>query len=236
MTLTSGRGPFSGQRQGVFFPPLPERVVYVEPLRRRVRGVRAGRTVIDSEEVLLVHRSGHPPAYGFPAPHVRDCPVIEVPEVPGVVTVPWDAVDAWYEEEEQVFLHPRNPYHRVDYLPSRRRLRVEVAGETLVDTDRTVVAYETALEPVPYVPKDVVRMELLVPSATTSYCPYKGTASWWSAVVGDAVIGDVAWSYEDPRPESSRIRGMMAFDPARATVVHDVPPGAVPGVRAEEQA
>lgn len=235
MTLTSGRGPFSGRREGAFFPPLPEQVVYVEPFRRRVRGVRGGRTVVDSEEVLLVHRSGHPPAYGFPAAHVRDCPTVAVPEVPGIVTVPWDAVDEWYEEEERVLLHPRNPYHRVDYVPSRRKLRVEVAGETLVDTDRTVVAYETALEPVPYVPKDAVRMQLLEPSTTTSYCPYKGTASWWSAVVGGTVVRDVAWSYEDPYPESARIKGMLAFDPSRATVVHDIPPGATPVVRAEEQ-
>ena len=115
--------------------------------------------------------------------------------------VPWDAVEAWYEEDEQVFFHPRNPYHRVDCVRTSRRLRVEVAGAVLVDTTETLGVYETALDPKLYVRRDQVRAEL-VASPTTSYCPYKGTASYWSAVVGDTTVADVAWSYEDPLPES----------------------------------
>ena len=73
---------------------------------------------------------------------------------------------------------------------------------TLVDTTETLAVYETALEPRLYVDPRLVRMDVLALSATQTYCPYKGTASYWTARVGDAVLEDVAWSYEDPLPES----------------------------------
>lgn len=225
MSLTSGRGPISANPAGRFIPPIPQGVVYVEPFRRRVRGVVGGRCVIDSERVLLVHRPGNPPAYAFPDGDVDGVVAEPDPDATGYVRVPWDAVDAWYEEDEQVFLHARNPYHRVDYVRTSRRLRVEVAGATLVDTVGVIVAYETALEPVAYVERAAVRMDLLVPSATTTYCPYKGTASYWTAVVGDVVVDDVAFSYEQTQPESARIRDLLSFDTTRASVLHDIPRG-----------
>ena len=185
-------------------PPGARGVAYLEPFRRRVRGLDGDGTVVDSERVLLVHRAGQPPTYAFPAADVRAglAGAEPEPDAPGYVQVPWDAVDTWYEEDEQVFGHPRNPYHRVDCVRTRRRLRVEVAGTTLVDTDATLGVYETALDPRLYVARDRVRTDLLVPSDTTTYCPYKGTASYWSAVIGDTTVADVAWSYERPLPES----------------------------------
>lgn len=224
MSLTTGRGPLGPNPAGRFTAPLPEGVVYVEPFRRRVRGVTGQGVLVDSERALLVHRPGEPPVYVFPVDDVHGLVAEPDPEAPGHVRVPWTAVDAWYEEEEQVFGHPRNPYHRVDCVRTDRRLRVDVAGVTLVDTTETVGVYETALEPKLYVGRDQVRAEL-VPSPTTTYCPYKGTASYWSAVVGDATVADVAWSYDDPLPECLPIRALLAFDPARATVVADLPPG-----------
>ncbi len=225
MSLTTGRGPLSPNRAGRFSAPVPDGVAYVEPFRRRVRGVTGGRTLVDSERALLVHRPGAPPAYAFPTADVQGAGAEPDPDAPGHVRVPWDAVEAWYEEDERVFYHPRNPYHRVDCVRTSRRLRVEVEGTVLVDTTETVGVYETALDPKLYVRRDQVRADLLVPSPTTSYCPYKGTASYWNAVVGDAVVEDVAWSYEDPLPESLPIRRLLSFDPARATVAADLPPG-----------
>ena len=122
-------------------------------------------------------------------------------------------------------LHPRNPYHRVDSLRTHRRLRVEVAGVELVDSTQTVAVYETALEPRLYVDREGVRMDLLTKSSSQTYCPYKGTATYWSAVFGDVRMEDVAWSYEDPMPESSAIARLLSFDESRATVRHDLPPG-----------
>ena len=106
-------------------------------------------------------------------------------------------------------------------MRSRRRLRVEVGGTTLVDTDDTMGVFETALPTRLYVRREHIRMDLLVPSPTTTYCPYKGTASYWSAVVDGATVADVAWSYDDPVPESVSIGRMLCFDPQRVAVFHD---------------
>ena len=107
--------------------------------------------------------------------------------------------------------HPRNPYHRVDCVPTKRRLTVRIGDTTLVDTDDTMGVYETSLAPRLYVAPAAVRTELLVPSATLTYCPYKGTASHWSATIDGELVEDVAWSYEDPLPECLPIKGMLAF-------------------------
>ena len=223
MSLTTGRGPLSARPAGRFTAPMPGSVAYIEPHRRRVRGIKNGVTVIDSERVLLVHRPGCPPTYAFPAGDVDGVPAQPDGDAPGYVTVAWDAVDAWFEEDEEVLGHPRNPYHRVDCLRSTRHLRVEAAGTTLVDTDETLVVYETALEPRLYVDPGVVRMDLLRRSATQTYCPYKGTATYWSAHIGDVVLDDVAWSYEDPLPESVPLGHHLSFDDNRVTVAHDIP-------------
>jgi uncharacterized protein (DUF427 family) len=223
MSLTTGRGPFSANPAGRFFPPLPSGAVYVEPFLRRVRGLVDGRKLIDSERVVLVHRPGEPPCYAFPEGDVMGgVQVSPEPAAAGYVRVDWDAVTAWYEEEEQVFGHPRNPYHRVDCVPARRHIRVEIKGTLLVDTSDVIGVYETSRAPQLYVPRVAIDMDRLVASATVSYCPYKGKASYWSAVVDKDVFPDVAWSYDQPLPECSPIAGMLCFYPERATVTQDV--------------
>ena len=224
MSLTTGRGPLSRRPAGRFSAPLPADVVYVEPFPRRVRATAGGRTVVDSDRVLLVHRAGQPPTYALPAGDVDPALAAEPePEAAGHVAVPWDAVDAWYEEAEQVFGHPRNPYHRVDCVRTTRRLRVEIAGREVLDTTDTLGVYETALGPRLYVAPSLLPAGLLVPSPTTSYCPYKGRASWWTAVVDGAEVPDAAWSYEDPLPESLPLRGLVSFDEQRVTLATDLP-------------
>jgi uncharacterized protein (DUF427 family) len=224
VSLTTGRGPLAPKPAGRFSAPIPAGVVYVEPFQRRVRGVADDRTLVDSERVVLVHRPGAPPTYAFPADDVNDVPSEPDPDAPDHVRVAWDAVDAWYEEEEQVFGHPRNPYHRVDCVATRRWLRVEVGSAVLVDTSDTLGVYETALEPRLYVDRAAIDMAHLVASETTTYCPYKGTASYWTAVLGDETVADVAWSYEDPLPECLPLRGLLSFDDQRAVIRHGLPP------------
>ena len=120
-------------------------------------------------------------------------------------------------------LHASNPYHRVECLRSARRLRVEVAGVVLVDTTETVAVYETALEPRLYVKAEHVRPGLLVPGEATTFCPYKGQASYWTAVAGGERVEDVAWSYEDPLPAAMPLRGLLSFDGGRAGVLAELP-------------
>jgi uncharacterized protein (DUF427 family) len=223
MSMVTGHGPLSSAPAGWFSPNVPAGVVYVEPHPRRIQAVKGGRTVVDTERALLVHRPDRPLSFAFPAEEAAGLPNEPVAEAPGYVHVPWDAVDMWVEEGRTLVHYPPNPYHRVDCRPTTRRLRVTAAGTVLVDTDDTVIVFETALDARLYVDPSHVRTDLLRQSNTSSYCNYKGPASYWSAVVGDTVVDDVAWSYADPLPESSPIRGFFSFDPARADVVAELP-------------
>jgi uncharacterized protein (DUF427 family) len=228
VSLTAGRGPLGPDRAGWFSSPVPDGVVFVEPHPRRITAELDGHTVIDTERALLVHRVGHPLSYAFRAADVGDLPAEPVPEADGYVRVPWDAVDAWFEEGRRLVHYPPNPYHRVDIRPTDRHLRVVVAGEALVDTTETIILFETSLEPKLYVHPSNVRTDLLRMTDTASYCNYKGHATWWAAVVGDTVVEDVAWSYEGPLPESTPIAGWLSFDPARAEVDAELPSSAPP--------
>jgi uncharacterized protein (DUF427 family) len=219
MSMVTGHGPLSSAPAGWFSPPLPAGAIYVEPHARRVQAFRNGDTVIDTEQALLVHRPDRPLSYAFRAEDAHRLPSEPVAEAPGFVYVPWDAVDTWTEEGRTLVHYPPNPYHRVDCRPTTRRLRVEVDGKTLVDTDETTILFETSLEPRLYVDPAHVRTELLLQSNTSTYCNYKGWATYWSA----ADVEDVAWSYLDPPPESQPIKGFISFDAARATVFAELP-------------
>jgi uncharacterized protein (DUF427 family) len=223
MSLVAGRGPLSANPAGWFSSPVPDDLVFVEPHLRRVQAIVNGQTVIDTERALLVHRRDRPLSYAFPADEVGALPSTPEPEATGYVQVPWDAVDTWVEEGRELVHYPPNPYHRVDCRPTKRGLRVDVAGATLIDTDDTIVVFETALAPRLYVDPALVRTDLLGRTATTTYCNYKGVATYWAAVVGDTVVEDVAWSYLDPPPESLPIKGCLSFDASRADVVAELP-------------
>lgn len=219
MSLVAGRGPLSSDPAGRFVPPLPAGAVYIEPHPRRVQAFKDGRAVIDTERVLMVHRPGQPLSYLFRADEVGELPTEPEPHVPGYVHVPWDAVDTWLEEGRKLVHYPPNPYHRVDCRPTSRRLRVSVAGTTLVDTSDTVIVFETALAPKLYVDPVHVRTDLLRRTETTSYCNYKGFATYWSA----GEVENIAWSYQDPLPESMPIKGFLSFDEARVDVLAELP-------------
>ena len=134
-----------------------------------------------------------------------------VPEINGHIRFEWNAMDAWFEEDEEVFTHPRSPYARIDILPSSRPVRVEIDGVTIAETTSARMLFETYLPTRFYVPKTDVRMDLMEPSATSTGCPYKGTAEYWSARVNEQMYEDVAWSYRTPLPESQKIAGLVAF-------------------------
>ena len=223
----AGHGPLSKEPAGWFSFPLPDNVVFAEPHPRRIQALRYGRVVIDTERAVMVHRHGRPLSYVFPEDDVGGLASEPEPMVPGFVHVPWDAVDAWFEEGRKLVHYPPNPYHRVDCRPTGRALRVDVAGTMLADTVDTVIVFETALEPRLYVDPSLVRTDLLRRSDTTTYCNYKGYATYWSAVVGDTIVEDVAWSYEGPPPESLPIKGYLSFDADRADVTAELPRPAV---------
>jgi uncharacterized protein (DUF427 family) len=212
MALTLGRGPFGQRPAGTFNFQPPDHVVYVEDFPRRVRAMRGGATVIDSGRVRMVHESGRLPHYAFPRTDVQLTAEAEPePYAEGYVVVPWDAVDAWFEEDEEVFVHPRDPYHRIDVLPTSRLVRVSLHGEVLAESTDARALYETGLPIRWYLPFRDVRLGLLEPSATLTRCAYKGSARHWSARIGGQLYPDVAWTYEDTRHEADPVRGRICF-------------------------
>lgn len=124
----------------------------------------------------------------------------------------WSAFDSWFEEDEQVFVHPRNPYARVDAVRSHRNLRVEAKGVVLAESSSPVMCFETGLPTRYYVDRTDVDFSHLVSSDTETACPYKGvTSAYWSARVGDRVHPDIAWAYDFPTRELAPIAGLVAF-------------------------
>jgi uncharacterized protein (DUF427 family) len=132
--------------------------------------------------------------------------------VAGTVRFEWDALDAWYEEDEQVFVHPRNPYARVDALRSTRRVRVELDGEVLAESSAPVMVFETGLPTRYYLNRTEVDFERLVASDTVTACPYKGvTSGYWSVRAGGTLHPDLAWAYDFPTRALEPIAGLIAF-------------------------
>jgi uncharacterized protein (DUF427 family) len=130
----------------------------------------------------------------------------------GTVRFEWAALDAWFEEDEEVFGHPRNPYVRVDALRSTRAVRVELDGVVLAESSAPVMVFETGLPTRYYLDRTSVRFDLMVPTATVTLCPYKGrTSSYWSARVGGELHPDVAWAYDFPTRQLEPIAGLIAF-------------------------
>jgi uncharacterized protein (DUF427 family) len=129
----------------------------------------------------------------------------------GHIAFYWKAVDRWFEEDEEIFVHPRDPYSRVDTVHSSRHVRVEVDGQVVADTKRPVLLYETGLPTRYYIPKVDVRMDLLEATDTVTHCPYKGDASYWSLRVGDKTYQDFVWVYLRPIPEIPKIENLLCF-------------------------
>jgi uncharacterized protein (DUF427 family) len=148
----------------------------------------------------------------------EDSPIEELREA---IRLDWNSMDAWFEEDEELFTHPRDPYTRVDILPSSRHVRVEVDGVTLAESTSPRLLFETGLPVRYYLPKTHVRMDLLTATDSVSHCPYKGQAEWWAVRAGNRVHDDLAWSYRTPLPESQNVTGLIAFYDEKVDVYVD---------------
>jgi uncharacterized protein (DUF427 family) len=133
----------------------------------------------------------------------------------------WDKLDAWFEEDDEVFVHPRDPYHRVDVLRSSRNVRVEVEGQVVAETRRPCLLFETGLPVRYYLPKLDVRRDLLEPSDKTARSPYKGVAIYWSLRLNGRLFEDVVWSFPQPIPECPKIEDLLCFENERTDIAVD---------------
>jgi uncharacterized protein (DUF427 family) len=140
----------------------------------------------------------------------------------GTAHFDWAALDAWFEEDEEVFVHPRNPYTRVDAVRSTRTVRIELDGVVLAESSSPVMVFETGLPTRYYLNRTEVNFEHLVPTATVTSCPYKGkTSGYWSVRVGERVHPDLVWAYDFPTRQLLPIAGMIAFYNEKVDVTVD---------------
>ena len=143
------------------------------------------------------------------------------PDLEGYAVIDFDAFDEWREEDELLVAHARDPFGTVDTRRSSRRVVIEIAGTTIADSTRSVMLFETFLPTRYYLPREDVQMDLLEHTDTRTACAYKGYASYWSANVDGTVVGDVAWSYEDPHNYAEAVKGMICFFNERVDVSID---------------
>jgi uncharacterized protein (DUF427 family) len=149
------------------------------------------------------------------------CPeaIIQGRSLADYVAFDWNAMDGWFEEDEEVFVHPRDPYTRIDVLQGSQRVQVVCLGIMVADSRRPQLLFETGLPTRYYLPMPDVRMDLLLPSETRTQCPYKGQAHYYHLNNGNAVVEDLFWSYRFPTLAMARIAGMLSFLPERAESV-----------------
>jgi len=222
----------------------------VEPTGRQIRVRLGGRLVADSTRALLLiqYGPGGLPTYFVPLEDVVGDTLVDEapgddgqttwdvvagparapgaawthphPKLTGHVTFSWRQLE-WYEEDEPVFVHARDPHHRVDALRSSRHVQIRVGGETVADSVRPVLLFETSLPTRYYLPFADVRTACLEASDQVSACPFKGRARYWSVRAGGLLVPDVAWSYPEPVAEQPAIRDLVCFFTERVDLVLD---------------
>jgi uncharacterized protein (DUF427 family) len=214
------------------YPPHLSEAGFMQPCPRRIRAVRGAATVLDTQRAFYVWEIPYYPAYYVPVDDVDPAVIalestqtFESGPFAGLVHVDWNAVDSWFEEDEEVFVHPRSPYARVDAIRSSRHVRVEIDGVILAESAAPVLLFETGLPTRHYIQRTDVFFAHLERTDTVTPCPYKGeTSDYWSARAGGAVHEDIAWSYVHPSPQVLQIAGLVAFyDEKVDTFIDGVP-------------
>ena len=192
-----------------FFPRAAVPTGVLQPSAHRGRHELGGEVVYQS--LVAGGARAENAAWGVPNP-----PHPALDALRDRIAFDWNAVDQWFEEDEEVFVHARDPYARIDALRSTSRVEVRLDAEVIAASARPVLLFETHLPTRFYIPHADVRLDRLVPSQTQTRCPYKGIASYWSAQRADgSILPDVAWEYRDPIPEIPKIKGLIAFYPDR---------------------
>ncbi len=206
-----------GRTPTYLFPRDHVRMELFEPSDRRRSDPATGEGTYWT--VRVGDRRAVDAAYSF------ERPPESAAEVAGLIAFDWDSMDGVFEEDEEVFVHPRDPYTRIDVLRSSRRVRVRIGGTVVAESTRPRMLLETGLPVRYYLPREDVRVELLEPSYTTTRCPYKGIAHYWSLRLGERYEKDLAWTYPEPFHDAEAVRGLLCFVDERVDleVTHDDP-------------
>lgn len=139
-------------------------------------------------------------------------PLEGAPQLAGLRAFQFDAVDEWWEEDERIGVHPRDPYHRCDVVRSDRHVVVRVGGEVVAESRRPTLLFETGLPSRFYLPEQDVRTETLTRTETVTHCPYKGTTDrYYTVEAGGERIEDAVWGYDTVNGEVDGIQGLLCF-------------------------
>jgi uncharacterized protein (DUF427 family) len=224
----------SGHQPIYYFPPEDVRADVIEPSDRHTHCPKKGDasyyTIRVGDHVV---ESG---AWYYPQP------IEGAPPIKDLIAFYFNRMDRWLEEDEEIVVHPRDPYHRIDVLRSDRHLRISRDGQLLADTHRALALFESNLPTRWYLPREdvVARLE---PSDTITRCPYKGDASYHSVALPEGeTAADLIWTYADPLPEVGRIAGLLCFFNEKVDIEIDGQPQERPesawshGVKSEAKA
>jgi uncharacterized protein (DUF427 family) len=203
----------SGHQPVYYFPPEDVRAEVLEPSDRHTRCPKKGEasyyTIRAGDKVV---EAG---AWYYPEP------IEGVEPLKDRIAFYWDRMDQWFEEDEEVFVHPRDPYHRVDVIPTSRHIKISIDGEVLAESDHAMALFESNLPTRWYLPRDDVSAEL-VPTDTVTRCPYKGTAAYYAVKRENGeTVKDLIWYYDDPLSAVDRIAGRLCFFNERCDVEVD---------------
>jgi uncharacterized protein (DUF427 family) len=182
-----------------YFPPADVRV----DLLAATGGIKSSPSRGEATQYVVKAGNAEGAAYAFHDSKIPEC-------VDHYVFV-WRTMDHWFEEDEEVYVHARDPYTRIDILPSSRRIRVVIDGVTVADSTNASFMFETSLPTRYYLPKTDVRMDVLSATGHATACPYKGTARYWSVTVNGTTHENIVWGYDTPLPESQKIAGLVSF-------------------------
>jgi uncharacterized protein (DUF427 family) len=186
-----------------YFPPGDVRTEFLQPSKKRTKCPHKGTA--SYWNVVVGDRVVNDAVWSY------EDAIPGREDIRGRFAFYWNRLDAWFEEDDEVFVHPRDPFHRVDVLNSSRHVRVEIDGVELADTRRPRLLFETSLPVRYYIPRADLNERLLEGSDSSSQCPYKGVASYYSARLGNRVLADIAWTYPFPIPECPKIEGLVSF-------------------------
>ncbi|KAJ3557141.1 hypothetical protein NM688_g1630 [Phlebia brevispora] len=212
---------------------------HVEPSPKRVRVLFNGEYIVDTKNAKLGWIKPYYPYYFFETKDVPNKYLVKARsssqdkvydlvvadrkaeaavseyvegELKGLVLIDFGAPDAWFEEDEQIFVHPKDIYKRVDVLQSSRHVRIELNGVEIANTTKPRLLFETSLPVRTYIPKTDCRLDFLVPSELTTQCPYKGVANYYHVRLLDGTISeDSVWWYRTPQLECAEVKGFLAF-------------------------
>jgi uncharacterized protein (DUF427 family) len=203
----------SGHQPVYYFPPEDVRADVLEPGDRHTRCPKKGTASYYT--IRVGDNAVENGAWYYPDPIDGARPIKDL------IAFYWNRMDAWLEEDEEVFVHPRDPYHRVDVLQTSRHIRVSVDGELLAESNDARALFESNLPARWYLRREDVRVDL-IPSDTVTRCAYKGAASYYSVVMPDGeTVKDLVWTYADPIAEAVRISGLVCFFSERVDIELD---------------